>query len=142
MSSRFQLGAEYNALAPGEKITPVGNVFLQTESDTRAAIVAGFSSDRIGTPTGMSTFISLQKQLGGPSGIFSPYVGLSYSGYGREWLVPAGVSISLRSDIVLLPMVDGRYAHTTVTWFGRSGQGYSVLFAFNRRLGFTYSRNF
>lgn len=142
VTPRLQLGVEWNPNAPEEKLNPVGNLFLQTETDRRPGIVAGFSSDRIGTPTGMSAFVSVQKQLGGDDGRLAPYAGLSYSQWGREILVPFGVSVALRPDLVLLPMCDGRYGHTTLTWFGRRGESLSLIAAFNRRVGLAVSRNF
>lgn len=142
VSPRLQLGLEFNASAPREKLNPVGNYFLQIESETRPGIIAGFSSDRIGTPRGMSYFISVQKQLGGESGRLAPYVGLSYSGFGHEVLVPFGVSIGLRDDVVLLPMCDGKYTHTTLSWFSKRGESISLIAAFNKRVGIAFARNF
>lgn len=115
---------------------------MQTETATKPGVIAGFSSDRIGTPYGMSYFVSAQKQLGGEAGRLAPYIGLSYSEYGREILMPFGTSIGLRDDLVLLPMSDGKYAHTTITWFGKRGESFSIIAAFNKRLGIAFARNF
>ena len=68
VSPRFQVGVEFNASAPQEKLNPVGNYFVQTETASKPGVTAGFSSDRIGTPYGMSYFVSAQKQLGGQTG--------------------------------------------------------------------------
>jgi hypothetical protein len=142
VTPRFQLGVEYNALAPEGKANPVGNLFLQTETETRPGIIAGFSSDRIGTPTGMAYFVTAQKQLGGARGRFAPYVGLSYSEWGRELLVPFGTSVALRNDLVLVPMFDGKHGHTTLSYFDRRGRSYSLVAAFNQRFGVAFSQNF
>ncbi|MFZ4781591.1 MAG: hypothetical protein ACOYLC_04690 [Armatimonadaceae bacterium] len=142
VSPRFQVGVEFNASAPQEKLNPVGNYFVQTETSSRPGVTAGFSSDRIGTPYGMSYFVSAQKQLGGESGRLAPYIGLSYSEYGREVLMPFGASLGLRDDLVLLPMCDGKYAHTTLTWFGKRGESISLISAFNKRFGIAFARNF
>lgn len=142
LTPRFQLGVEYNLLAPETKVNPIGNYFIQTETDSRPGIVAGFSSDRIGTPSGMAYFVTAQKQLGGEKGRFAPYVGLSYSEYGREILVPFGASIALRDDLVLIPMCDGKYGHTTLSWFDGKGRTYSLLAAFNKRFGLAFAQNF
>ena len=142
VAPRLQLGVEFNANAPDAKLNPVGNYFIQTETESRPGIVAGFSSDRIGTPRGMSYFVSAQKQLGGEDGKFAPYVGLAYSEFGSEILMPFGASIAIRENIVLLPMYDGRHGHTTVSWFGKSGQSISLIAAFNQRFGIAYAQNF
>lgn len=141
VSPRLQLGIEFNALAD-QKVNPVGNWFLQTETDTRPGIVAGFSSDRIGTPSGMSYFVSMQKQIGGERGRIAPYVGLAYSEWGREILIPFGASIALRDNLTLIPMCDGKYGHTTLTWFDKGGRSFSVIAAFNKRLGLAFAQNF
>lgn len=142
VSPRFQLGVEFNASAPQEKLNPVGSYFLQTESEARPGIVAGFSSDRIGTPRGMSYFVSVQKQLGGEKGRVAPYLGLSYSEFGKEVLAPFGASIALRDNLVLLPMCDGKYGHTTLSWFSKRGESISLIAAFNQRVGIAFARNF
>lgn len=90
----------------------------------------------------MSYFVSAQKQLGGSLERIAPYIGTAYSTYGRELLMPFGTSIGLRDDLVLLPMCDGKYAHTTLTWFGKRGESLSVISAFNKRFGIAFARNF
>jgi len=142
VSPRFQVGVEFNASAPKEKLNPVGNYFIQTETETKPGIVAGFSSDRIETPYGMSYFVSAQKQLGGEKGRVAPYLGLFYSEFGREVLMPFGASIALRDDLVLLPMCDGKYGHTTLSWFSKRGESISLIAAFNKRMGIAFAKNF
>ena len=142
VSPRFQVGVEYNPNAPNEKVNPVGNYFIQAETESKLGIVAGFSSDRIGTPYGMSYFVSAQKQLGGESGRVAPYLGLAYSEFGKEILTPFGASIGLRDDLVFLPMCDGKYGHTTLSWFSKRGESVSLIAAFNKRFGIAFSRNF
>jgi hypothetical protein len=142
VSERWQLGLEFNAQAPQEKLNPVGNYFIQTETDTRPGIVAGFSSDRIGTPYGMSYFVSAQKQLGGDEGKFAPYIGLAYSEYSHKILAPFGVSLALKPNLILLPMYDGKRSHTTLSWFSSNGLSISLIAAFNKRPGIALARNF
>ena len=142
VSPRFQVGVEFNANAPEAKLNPVGNYFIQPESESRPGIVAGFSSDRIGTPRGMSYFVSAQKQLGGEKGRVAPYVGLAYSEFGKQVLMPFGASIALKDNLVLLPMYDGKYGHTTLSWFSKRGESISLIAAFNKRVGIAFARNF
>lgn len=140
INAKLQLGIEINAAV--NEVGPRGNWFIQTETDTRPGIVAGFSSDRIGTPSGMSYFVSAQKQLGGAGGRVAPYVGLSYSQWGKEFLTPFGASIALRDDLTLIPMCDGKYGHTTLTWSDRRGGSVSLIAAFNKRFGLSLGKNF
>lgn len=142
VAPRLQVGLEYNPNAPDETLNPVGNYFLQTETDTRPGIIAGFSSDRIGTPSGMAYFVTAQKQLGGERGRVAPYVGLSYSEWGRELLVPFGASLALSDSVTLLPMCDGKYGHTTLSWSDGRGRTFSLVAAFNKRMGVAFSQNF
>ncbi|MBB6053915.1 hypothetical protein [Armatimonas rosea] len=142
ISPKFQIGVEYNANAPDAKLNPVGNYFIQTENESRPGIIAGFSSDRIGTPHGMSYFVSAQKQLSGEKGRVAPYLGLSYSEFGKEVLTPFGASLALKDNLVLLPMCDGKYGHTTLSWFSKRGESISLIAAFNKRIGIAFARNF
>ncbi len=104
--------------------------------------MAGFSSDRIGTPHGMAYFITAQKQLGGENGRIAPYLGLSYSEFGREVLMPFGASIALRDNLTLTPMCDGKYGHTTLSLSDTQGRTFSLVAAFNKRLGVAFAQNF
>ncbi|GAB4464957.1 MAG: hypothetical protein OHK0029_35280 [Armatimonadaceae bacterium] len=142
VTPRLQLGLEYNALAPEATVNPIGNYFIQTETENRPGIVAGFSSDRIGTPLGMAYFVTAQKLLGGERGWFAPYVGLSYSEWGRELLVPFGASIALCDNLMLVPMFDGKHGHTTLSWMDGRGRTLSLIAVFNQRLGVAFAQNF
>jgi hypothetical protein len=90
----------------------------------------------------MSYFVSAQKQLSGTFERVAPYIGTAYSTYGREFLVPFGASIGIRDNLVLVPMSDGKYGHTTLTWFGKRGESISLVAAFNKRPGLAFARNF
>ena len=59
VTPKLQLGLEYNA-AIGE-LDLRGNWFIQPETDNRPGVIAGFSSDRIGTPYGKMYFVTLSK---------------------------------------------------------------------------------
>ncbi|MDX1931744.1 MAG: hypothetical protein SFU56_03990 [Capsulimonadales bacterium] len=90
----------------------------------------------------MAYFVTAQKQIGGERGRVAPYLGLSYSEWGRELLVPFGASIALSDSVTLLPMCDGKYGHTTLSWSDRRGRTFSLVAAFNKRLGFAFAQNF
>jgi len=117
-----------------------GNWFLQTETDTRPGLIAGISSDRIGTPRGKMIFVTASKQIGASA--FAPYVSLAYSEFDRGVNVPFGASIGLSSTLTLLPMYDGHRAHTTLSWQVRPDTSVTLIAAFNRRFGLSIGRNF
>jgi hypothetical protein len=55
--------------------------------------------------------------------------------------MPFGASIALEEDLVLLPMCDGKYGHTTVSWFSKRGESISLIGALNKRPGIAFSKN-
>lgn len=83
-----------------------------------------------------------QKQLSGKLERIAPYIGVAYSTYVREVLIPVGASIGVREDLILVPMSDGKYIHTTLTWFGKRAESISLVAAFNKRMGIAFARNF
>ena len=143
VTPKLQLGIEYNA-AIGE-LDLRGNWFLQTETDERPGLIAGFSSDRIGTPYGKMYFVTATKLLAMNEQGFgvAPYVSLAYSEFDRGMTVPFGASIALGPQWTLLPMYDGRRAHTTLTWSAPDGKtSITAIAAFNKRFGLSLGRNF
>ncbi len=143
VTPKLQLGLEYNA-AIGE-VYLRGNWFLQTETDERPGLIAGFSSDRIGTPYGKMYFVTASKLLASNERGFgiAPYVSVAYSEFDRGFTVPFGASIALGPQWTLLPMYDGHRAHTTLTWSTPDGKtSITAIAAFNQRLGLSIGRNF
>jgi hypothetical protein len=57
-------------------------------------------------------------------------------------LVPFGVSVALTDRWTLLPMCDGKYGHTTLSWADGRGRTFSLVAAFNERLGVAFAQNF
>ena len=58
---RFTAGVEYNPLAG--KVSPLANLVALTETHLRPALILGTSSDRIGTPSGQSFYVTLSKNV-------------------------------------------------------------------------------
>lgn len=137
ITPKLQAGIEYNA-SIGE-IGLRGNWFLQTETDTRPGIILGTSSDRIGTPHGQAYFVTFSKQIG--TSPIAPYFSVNYSGFDRGVNFPFGASIALGPQWTLLPLYDGRRAHTTLTWSGTNAS-VTLIAAFNERFGLSIGRNF
>ena len=143
VTPKLQIGLEYNA-AIGELDTR-GNWFLQTEDDTRPGLIAGWSSDRIGTPYGKMYFLTATKlAIANEQGFgFAPYMSLAYSEFDKGFTVPFGASIALGPQWTVLPMYDGHRSHTTLSWSSRNGRDSVTLIAvFNKRFGLSYGRNF
>ena len=57
----LSVGIEYNPRA--EDVGPLLNWVALTETDSRPAVIAGTSSDRIGTPSGRSYYATVSKSL-------------------------------------------------------------------------------
>lgn len=95
------------------------NWLLLSETSTRPALMIGTSSDRIGTPSGQSFYVtvskSLQRELRLP---LAPYVGISYGTYEDEIVFPCGLNVVIRPNWSALFMFDGVNPHfsTTYTW--------------------------
>src|SRR5687768_16119174 len=80
ITSRLSAGLEYNPKA--ESFGPLANLVLVTETDRRPALIAGTSSDRIGTPSGQSFYLTASKDLSAELGVpLAPYAGLAYGTY-------------------------------------------------------------
>jgi hypothetical protein len=141
ITPRLQAGLEYNAVI-GE-IGVRGNWFLQTETDARPGIIAGTSSDRIGTPHGQAYFVTFSKvAVTGERGLgVAPYASVNYSEFDRGLNFPFGAAVALGPQWTLTPMYDGRRAHTTLTWSGQQ-DSVTLIWAFNRRFGLSVGRNF
>jgi hypothetical protein len=105
-----KLGIEANVKA--DEIGFVANWRAVGETATRPAIVFGTSSDRIGTPHGQAYFVTASKSLGAR---IAPYVGLSYSGYADEWLVPFGVNVALPRNWSAMLINDGVHTHLSAS---------------------------
>ena len=122
-----------------------GNWFIQTETDTRPGIIAGTSSDRIGTPSGQMYFVTFSKLLyANDRGLgIAPYVSVNYSEFDQGFNLPFGASIGFGNQWTLLPMYDGHRSHTTLTWSAPDGKSsVTLIAAFNKRFGIALGRNF
>ncbi len=111
----LQLGLEWNPVA--EEAGPLVTWFWLTETETRPALFAGTSSDRIGSPPHtQSYYLTLAKYL--PAVRLAPYVSLNWSEWDEAFNVPFGASVELGGGYSLRPMYDGRRSHLLGTWAG------------------------
>ena len=137
---RITAGVEYNPLAG--KVSPIANVVALTETEKRPALILGTSSDRIGTPSGQSFYVTLSKNLRRETGLpIAPYVGIAYGTYEDRFRAIGGLNINFNerwSSTVIFdgvrvhPLVNyanGRHAFSFIMEKGRNpGMGYSISF--------------
>ena len=130
-------GIEINPYA--EQVSPLANWRMVSETDTRPAIMVGTSSDRIGTPSGQSFYVTVSKDvspwLRAP---VAPYVGVAYGTYDDRARVIGGVNIQLPMGSSALILFDGVKVHPTVSW-SRERHTMSFVLAQGRDPGVSYS---
>jgi hypothetical protein len=109
LSPDLSAGIEYNA-AVGE-VGPLLNYRLVAETARRPSLMAGTSSDRIGTPSGRAYYVTASKsvKLGGRA--LGPYVGLLWSTHDDRFLAPMGLSVPLTNRWSGQLFYDGRHTH-------------------------------
>jgi hypothetical protein len=115
---------------------------LLGEGRHRPAIILGTSSDRIGTPTGQSFYLTLSKDLTEATGIpVAPYVGVAYGTFDDKTRAVGGVNINFPWRISSLLIFDGVHFHPTLnyTW---DRHVFSLLLVRSRDIGFSYSIQF
>ena len=115
LSDDFTFGIEYNPLA--DDVHPTANWRLLDETATRPAIMAGTSSDRIGTPHGTATYLTLSKSLKRETGLpIAPYVGINYSSYDDRFSFIGGGNIQLTDKLGLMAIYDGMAVHGALSY--------------------------
>lgn len=111
----LSVGIEYNPLA-GD-IHPTANWRLVDETATRPSVMIGTSSDRIGTPRGTATYLTVAKSLKRETGLpIAPYLGVSYSSYDDRFYIIGGGSIQLSPKTSLLFIHDGVATHGALNY--------------------------
>lgn len=112
---RLSLGLEYNPLA--SKISPLANWLVFPEKNHRPALIAGTSSDRIGTPSGQSFYATLSKSLQPETGLpIAPYAGIAFGTYKDEFRPIAGVNVEFPRDFSAQFLFDGVHGHPMLTY--------------------------
>jgi hypothetical protein len=112
---------------------------MLSETDRRPALMVGTSSDRIGTPSGQSLYLTVSKDvsrwLRAP---IAPYVGVAYGTYEDRARVIGGVNIHLTDAITSLVLFDGVKVHPTMSW-SRERHTISFVLAQGSDPGVSYS---
>lgn len=137
---RFSAGVEGNPLAG--KASPLANVLLIPESTKRPALIAGTSSDRIGTPEGQSFYATFSKNLRRETKLpIAPYVGVAYGTYEDKWRAIGGLNIGFTERLTSLVIFDGVHVHPTLNYSYRRHM-FTFLLVRGRDPGVSYSISF
>ncbi len=137
-TDRIRAGIEWNPLADDASL--LVNLHLVREGKNRPAVILGLSSDRIGTPSGKSVFLTASYDLKPLTGLsLAPYVGLAHGTFEGKTRAIAGVNVRLSSSLSALAIFDGVHLHEVLS-FERGRHGLSmVLVRSGRRMGVSYN---
>ncbi|CAN5404056.1 hypothetical protein BH20ACI2_BH20ACI2_09150 [soil metagenome] len=127
VNSRLSLGIEYNPLAG--KVSPLANVVALTETENRPAIILGTSSDRIGTPSGQSFYVTASKSLERETSLpIAPYIGVAYGTYEDRARIIGGLNIYLLRGFSSTVLFDGVKVHPLLNYsYGRHQLGFVLV---------------
>ncbi len=137
-SDRIRAGIEWNPLADDASL--LVNLHLVREGKNRPAVILGLSSDRIGTPSGKSVFLTASYDLKPVTGLsLAPYVGLAHGTFEDKTRAIAGLNVRLSSSFSALGIFDGVHLHQVLTFEkGRHGLS-AVLVRGGKRIGVSYN---
>jgi hypothetical protein len=137
---RFTAGLEYNPLA--KKVSPLANLVLVTETHHRPALIAGTSSDRIGTPYGQSFYATVSKNVKHYTRLpVSPYVGVAYGTFEDRARLIGGLNIAIDEHWSSTILFDGVRVHPLLN-YTRGRHQFGVIFERGRNPGGSYSISF
>lgn len=137
---RLTVGVEYNPLA--EKVSPLANVVVMTETRKRPALILGTSSDRIGTPAGQSFYATFSKNLKQATGLpIAPYAGVAYGTFEDRVRVIGGLNINFAERWSSTILYDGVRVHPLLN-YTRGRHQFGVIFERGRNPGASYSISF
>lgn len=137
-SDRIRAGIEWNPLADDASL--LVNLHLVREGRNRPAVILGLSSDRIGTPSGKSVFLTASYDLKPVTGLsLAPYVGLAHGTFEDRTRAIAGFNIRLSASLSALAIFDGVHMHEVLSFEkGRHGLS-AVLVRSGKRMGLSYN---
>ena len=123
-------------------MSPLANWLALEETAKRPALVAGTSSDRIGTPSGQSFYATLSKNLKRETGLpIAPYAGLAYGTYEDRLRPIGGLSLGFTERFSALVVYDGVNYHPMLNW-SRGRHAASLILVDRRDPGVSYSVTF
>ncbi len=137
---RLSIGIEYNPLAG--KVSPLANFVALTETNKRPAIIFGTSSDRIGTPSGQSFYVTVSKNLKNETDLpISPYFGVSYGTFDKKLRAIGGLNIDFGKGFTSTILFDGVKIHPLLN-YGYKEHQFGIMFAQSKNFGLFYSISF
>jgi hypothetical protein len=138
---RVHVGLEYNPKV-GE-VHPLVTLIPVTETKNRPAVIVGFSSDRIGTPSGSSIYVTVSKDLEHWTGLpIAPYAGVVYGTYEDRFRAIGGMSIRLPKRFSSLIQFDGVKVHPTLTYSFNDTHSLTWLMIRGKSPGVSYTFSF
>ncbi|MBM3834438.1 MAG: hypothetical protein FJ403_14445 [Verrucomicrobia bacterium] len=137
---RLTLGVEYNPLA--SDVNPLANWLIIQEKEHQPALIAGTSSDRIGTPHGQSFYTTLSKSLEPEIGLpIAPYAGVSYGTFEDRFRPIAGANLELPHRFSAQVLFDGVHVHPILS-YSQSRHVFSLILVRGKDPGLSYSISF
>ena len=137
---RLTAGVEYNPLAG--KVSPIANLVALTETHLRPALIFGTSSDRIGTPSGQSFYVTLSKNVKHSTGLpIAPYVGVAYGTYEDRFRLIGGLNVAIGQHWSSTILFDGVRIHPLVNYTTGRHQ-FGMILERGRHPGVSYSISF
>jgi hypothetical protein len=137
LADSLQIGVEWNPLA--EKVSPLANWRMLSETESRPAIILGTSSDRIGTPSGQSYYLTISKDVSPWLRLpLAPYVGVAYGTYEDKARALGGLNMYCPASLSSLSIFDGVTVHPTLSW-SRDRHTVSFVLAHGEDPGVSYS---
>ena len=138
---RVHIGVEYNPLV-GE-VRPLLTLIPVTETLNRPAIIFGISSDRIGTPSGTSFYLTASKDLQHWTGLpIAPYAGVVYGTYEDKFRAIGGLIIRFHPRLTGLAQFDGVKVHPSMTYTFNDTHAFTFLMIRGKDPGMTYTFSF
>lgn len=140
LTPRFRFGVEWNPLV--EEVAPLANLHLVEEGSTAPAVILGLSSDRIGTPSGTSVFLTASRDLKSSLGVpLAPYVGLAYGSYEDRTRPIAGANVTFGGGFNALLIMDGVHLHQVLS-LDRGRHTFSLVMIRSKKPGISYNVTF
>jgi hypothetical protein len=133
-------GIEYNPRA--DKVSPLANWLVISETKNRPALILGTSSDRIGTPSGQSFYATVSKNLKRETKLpIAPYFGFAYGTYQDRLRPIGGLNIGLTERWGALVIFDGVRLHPMLN-FSQGRHVFSLILVHGQDPGVSYSISF
>ena len=137
---RLTAGIEFNPRA--DEVAPIANLLVLTETKRRPALMLGTSTDRIGTPSGQSFYVTVSKNLRRQTGLpIAPYVGASFGTFDDRLRPIGGLNVFLNEKFSIVATYNGVNVHPLLN-FTHKRHTLSLVMVKGRDPGMSYSVTF